>query len=150
MTPATEAEEAERLADYDRALVYVRDRTLVDGLSGCWQWQKATSPSGYGVMRWGDRVWRAHRFTYHYLKDYLHKSEPVHHRCANRGCVNPEHLQVVSHHDNVAEMLGRQFLLDEIEGLRIELDELTGKLHDTELFIDHLQAELDHYRGDLP
>ena len=140
----TEETEEERLAQQDKLRAYVMERVIVDPLSGCWEWQKAKSPGGYGVMRWGPKVWRAHRCTFHYLCRYLHKAEPVHHKCANRCCVNPNHLQAVSHHDNVAEMLGRSYLEDEIEGLRIELDETTGRLQELETLAEWL---LDHYEG---
>lgn len=147
MIPVTEELEAERAADHSRAMEYILERVTVDQFSGCWEWQKATSPTGYGVMRWGPKVWRAHRFAYHFLVGYLHKAEPVHHRCGNRLCVNPEHLQAVTHEQNGAEMLARQYLLDEIEGLRIELDDTTRKLEEAAELAEMLAAELDHHRS---
>ena len=112
------------------AQAYIMERIEIDGLSGCWVWQKATTSRGYGVLRWRGQQWRAHRFAFHYLVDYLHKADPVHHRCSNSSCVRPDHLQRTSHQENTAEMMGRQYMLDEIEGLRIELSEAREALAD--------------------
>ncbi|NQE89602.1 HNH endonuclease [Nocardia terpenica] len=41
----------------------------------------------------------------------------AHHKCGNSGCVNPDHLQPVTHAENTAEMLARQSYLARIEEL---------------------------------
>lgn len=46
---------------------------------------------------------------------------PVHHKCANPKCINPEHLQVVHPHENNAEMLERNFYLQRIADLEAQL-----------------------------
>lgn len=122
------SDEAERLADHDRALEYIEARVVVDERSGCWEWQKAKDPDGYGRMRWGQDVWRTHRFVYHYLVAYLPKASVVHHECSNRSCVRPSHLAAVSHHDNVAEMLGRSYYEEELGALREEIDRLNTEV----------------------
>ena len=124
-----------------RALAYLLERVEVDPRTGCWEWALYRSPEGYGRMRWGPSMWRPHRFSYHFLAGYLHKAEPVHHRCGNRGCVNPDHLQKTTAQDNTAEMMGRQFLLDEVEGLRRELHEAMETIQALEEFIGTYHPE---------
>lgn len=41
-------------------------------------------------------------------------SVPSHHKCANNRCVNPDHLQWVTHWANQAEMMERQAYLARI------------------------------------
>jgi hypothetical protein len=126
MTPDYPTPE-ERWACYE----YLTERS-VEAEGGCIEWTMAQQ-QGYGVCRYQGDLWRVHRLAFHYLVGYLPKSTVVHHRCGNRACWNPEHLQSVSHHANTAEMLGRVFyeeelalLRDEIEALRLELAKYRG------------------------
>ena len=107
---------------------YILERTAPDPKSKCWEWQLATNPRGYAIMRRRGRFWLAHRYSYHHLVGFLPRTAQVHHKCGNRLCVNPAHLQAVSGHDNVAEMLGRQQLLEEINSLQDHITHLQGLL----------------------
>ena len=51
-------------------------------------------------------------------------SQAAHHICANTKCVNPEHLQPVTHRDNIAEMLARHSYLKRIAELEEAIKEL--------------------------
>lgn len=44
----------------------------------------------------------------------------MHHKCANRACINPKHLQAVTAESNTAEMLERNFLQARIRELEME------------------------------
>ena len=46
---------------------------------------------------------------------------PVHHTCGNSWCINPDHLQVVTPHENTAEMLERTHYLARIHALESAL-----------------------------
>ena len=96
---------------------FLAERCVRDPRSACWVWQGALS-NGYGRLQKDGQMWSAHRFAYHHLVGYLHKSEPVHHACANRACVEPEHLQRVTAAQNTAEMLGRVAMEEELQDLR--------------------------------
>jgi len=123
--------EEDRLTTQEAAYDYLRERVIVDPRTGCWKWQLSKN-QGYGQMRWGQTFWRVHRFSYHYLVAYLHKSTLVHHKCGQRSCCNPEHLQEATHHDNVAEMLGRVYYEEELEHLRDEVQTLTVRVIELE------------------
>ena len=51
-------------------------------------------------------------------------SQAAHHKCANTKCVNPDHLQPVTHRENTAEMLARKSLVSRVRELEAELARL--------------------------
>ncbi len=68
---------------------------------GCWEWTGARSTRGYGRFNmWGTNVY-AHRFAYQMLVGPIFKTHELDHLCRNHWCVNPEHLEPVTHRDNV-------------------------------------------------
>lgn len=78
------------------------DRGLPDILSGCWLWAGATDGSGrYGAIQAGGRVARAHRVTYELLRGGVPDGLELDHLCRVTLCVNPWHLEPVTHHENV-------------------------------------------------
>lgn len=89
--------------------------------TGCWEWQRRLDRSGYPAARLGSRDLYVHRLA---LEARLGKplgKQPAHHMCANAKCVNPDHLQPVSHRENSAEMLARVYLLGRIADLEAAL-----------------------------
>ncbi|MDN5919384.1 MAG: HNH endonuclease [Pseudonocardia sp.] len=52
----------------------------------------------------------------------------VHHRCANRMCVNPDHLQLTTARENTAEMLRRRYYEARIAALEAEVLDLRSQL----------------------
>lgn len=99
-----------------------RDSTPND--AGCWEWARKLDRSGYPVIRIGNRGFYVHRLA---LEAKLGKplgKQPAHHMCANSKCVNPAHLQPVSHRENSAEMLARVYLLGRIADLEAALGSL--------------------------
>jgi hypothetical protein len=67
---------------------------------GCWLWQGAIDRVGYGEVWWRGKRHRAHRAVYAALRGEW----PVHeldHLCRVKHCVNPDHLEPVSHSENL-------------------------------------------------
>ena len=72
--------------------------------SGCWLWLGATNSRGYGGLRIDGRTYSAHRASYEiYHRCKLDRSISVCHRCDNPACVNPDHLFLASHQDNMID-----------------------------------------------
>jgi hypothetical protein len=62
---------------------------------GCWSWTGATD-LGYGVVKRGGKKLQAHRYAYTLTYGPLTEGLHLIHRCRNRLCVNPAHLQEVA------------------------------------------------------
>lgn len=68
---------------------------------GCWNWTGATN-SGYGNFNLGHGTWvAAHRFSYEHLIGDVPQHLELDHLCRNRACVNPWHLEPVTHAVNM-------------------------------------------------
>jgi hypothetical protein len=67
----------------------------------CLIWQGATTTSGYGVSTYLGKQTTAHRIMYLIVYGNVDADRDVHHKCRNRGCINPEHLALVSHAENM-------------------------------------------------
>lgn len=101
----------------------------VEKTSTCWNWIGATNNFGYGVFRLERKQHKAHRISYMLFSgNDLDGTFVVHHTCANRSCVNPKHLQAITRHENVAEMLERRQMDKRIRDLEDEVDRLRALL----------------------
>lgn len=79
--------------------------------SGCWLWLGSVNNDGYGLIRIGSRrdgsrrLVKAHRLSYEVHVGPIPLGLEVLHRCDVPACVNPAHLFVGTHLDNVNDML---------------------------------------------
>jgi hypothetical protein len=74
--------------------------------SGCWEWLGGKDGKGYGISTNKGRTARAHRHLYGLLFGPVPKHLVLDHLCRNRICVNPTHLEVVTHKQNILRGLG--------------------------------------------
>ena len=70
--------------------------------SGCWEWGGASKGNGYGVIQVAGRTRLAHRVSYRFHYGDLPEDMDVDHLCRNPICINPEHLEPVTHAENLA------------------------------------------------
>jgi len=107
--------------DAESAISILKQSTVTDA-NGCWTWTGRLGRDGYSRPSVGGRVVSGHRLMATLVYGDLKGSAVVHHKCANRQCINPDHLQPVSHRENVAEMLQRNYYLSRIEELERALE----------------------------
>ena len=99
------------------------DHKIIDE-NDCWiQEEVKPHPKGYVNIYNSDsdaKIYTGlHRlsYAYHYASGTLESGRVIHHKCANAGCYNPEHLQLVEPKENGAEMLHRRKFKKEISQL---------------------------------
>lgn len=68
--------------------------------NGCVSWQAGTQKGGYGEFSFGGKSIRAHRFAFEQFRNRIPTLQSLDHLCRNPGCVNPWHLEIVSHREN--------------------------------------------------
>lgn len=83
----------------NRALILERMMPVPE--SGCWIWMLSTDPCGYGRVKRGGKLLLAHRVAYEAWNGRIEEGKELDHLCRVRCCVNPKHLEPVSHRENI-------------------------------------------------
>jgi hypothetical protein len=87
--------------DADRLPASISKRIVADE-HGCWIWTGARQSKGYGnAYSTATGVRLAHRLTYELLVGPIPDGLELDHLCRVRHCVNPAHLEPVTHCENV-------------------------------------------------
>jgi hypothetical protein len=71
------------------------------GEDDCWEWLAAKGEMGHGRFWTGSRPGVAHRFSYELLVGPIPDGLELDHLCRNPRCVNPKHLEPVTHVENI-------------------------------------------------
>jgi hypothetical protein len=75
---------------------------------GCWEWSACKDRHGYGII-WdtptGNNL-RAHRVVYEALVGPIPSGLVLDHLCRNPSCVNPTHMEPVTHRENILRGVG--------------------------------------------
>jgi hypothetical protein len=84
-----------------RALGRLNDSFSIDSHTRCWTWLKQINKDGYGRFYYAKRECLAHRAAYEILVGPVPAGLELDHLCRNRSCVNPDHLEPVTHRENL-------------------------------------------------
>lgn len=72
----------------------------VDADGDCWLWTASRKDNGYGQIFIGGQNVLAHRYAYESLVGPIPDDKEIDHLCRVRHCVNPDHLEPVTHKVN--------------------------------------------------
>lgn len=97
-------------------LVPLRDKRTVawrldqntnkSGPRGCWLWEGSTIAAGYGHLYADGRMQYVHRLSYERHKGVIPEGLYIDHECHTRNCLNPEHLRLATHGENMQNLSG--------------------------------------------
>jgi len=90
--------------------VYVRLLQNIDYVSspdGCWLWKGPILKTGYGRICSKRKNFSTHRVSYEYHHGIIPFGMNVLHKCDVRHCVNPKHLFLGTHQDNMDDCVAK-------------------------------------------
>lgn len=76
------------------------------GLGRCWGW-KGSQAAGYATIKNGQRMVGAHRVVFSLRNGEIPKGMVIRHRCDNKICTNPDHLQIGTQAENMRDLAER-------------------------------------------
>ena len=69
---------------------------------GCWLWRGGLTTKGYGSLRsTAGTESMVHRIAYKELVGFIPIGLEIDHLCGTRNCINPQHLEAVTHAENL-------------------------------------------------
>lgn len=75
--------------------------------SGCHLWLLSAGVHGYGTLEVDGRYWLAHRLAWTVARGPIPEGGVICHKCDVRTCINPDHLFLGTHADNVADKIAK-------------------------------------------
>lgn len=82
------------------------DKVIPVPEAGCWLWAGSTTKAGYGRFQVGRRPREAHRVSWELFVGDIGNYHVLH-KCDVRSCVNPSHLFLGTHEDNMLDMAAK-------------------------------------------
>lgn len=73
----------------------------------CWNWLAGKVRDGYGFFSVNGNLHKAHRVSWVIYRGDIPEGMSVLHHCDNRACINPNHLYLGTHQDNMRDMVRR-------------------------------------------
>lgn len=99
-----------RNAVYEKVMRQVK----IDPVTGCWIWQAGSSGNGrgggYPRMTLSGQTVAVHRVMYTHFYGYIPGKKQIDHKCSNRMCVSPLHLELVIPKENARRRNDKQRL----------------------------------------
>lgn len=77
------------------------ENVVVGTPNECWSWLRGVGTHGYGYLRIGGKYMLAHRVAFSLVKGSIPNGKEIDPLCRNHICVNPNHLEAVTHRENI-------------------------------------------------
>jgi hypothetical protein len=85
---------------------YLVSRCSVDAVTGCWLWDKSCDSGGYGQLWYKGYKYAAHRAMCAAVGIKVGCMQVLH-KCDTPACINPAHLQLGTHTDNMRDKVAK-------------------------------------------
>jgi hypothetical protein len=100
---------------------YISENSEID-INGCWIWKRFKDNKGYGMSGLKGKSIRAHRLSYLAFVGEIPNNLHVLHNCDNPTCVNPKHLFLGTHQDNMNDKVNKNRQASKVN--KEEVDEI--------------------------
>jgi len=98
----TEYDENNKMILIDSMVIKIINKILMPlDKDKCWQWKGSFTKSGYATFNLGSGITsRVHKILYELTVKKVSDKLELNHLCCNKGCINPNHLEEITHQEN--------------------------------------------------